>query len=401
MQPNPYTPGGRPRVFVGREEERQGIRSRLAQVIAFGEMAGPLAIVTGPRGLGKTSLLRDVADQAATEGFVTVWLVGVKRQPLLGDLAKKVRSSLERTDVLSTPRLRQRFTELGVRFHLGIASVEAKFAPDGPEPRAAAASVTDVEELLHEASNAVRDRGGAGLLLIIDELHAPLDPRSDRDSRPDPTALRDVGALMAAVQNMEAERERYPLAVIGAGLPQTKSQLTKAATFGERTHETVLTELDEFASQALLVEPARQLDVTWTDEAISAAVRRADGYPQALQLIGSAAWDEAKPERGGAIERVHVERSEKVVDLQMTSMFLARWEVATEYERRLLRAMSESGEEVVARYDIADRMGVNSRELSVARASLISKGIIESAGHGTLRFTIPGFDRFVRSRGDE
>lgn len=401
MQPNPYTPGGRPRVFVGRDRERQDLRDRLARVIAFGEMAGPLAIVTGPRGLGKTSLLRDVADQAAEDGFVVVWVVGVKRQPLLRDLAKKVHSELERADVLSTPRTRQRFTELAVRFHLGVASVEARFAPSHEEADASGASVTDVEDLLYEASNAVRGRGGAGLLVVIDELHAPLDPRSDRDRAPDPAALRDVGLLMAAVQNMEAERERYPLAIVGAGLPQTKSLLTRAATFGERTYETVLTELDEPTSQAVLVEPARTMGVSWSDDAVAAAVTRADGYPQALQLIGSAAWEEARPGRGDEISARDVERSAGAVDLQMTSMFLARWDVASEYERRMLRAIAALDGEAVARRDVADRMGVHSRDLSVARAALIAKGIIEPAGHGLLRFTIPGFDRFVRGQGAE
>ena len=85
----------------------------------------------------------------------------------------------------------------------------------------------------------------------------------------------------------------------------------------------------------------------------------------------------------------------------MGSMFGARWDVATGYERRLMRAMAELEGDVVARRDIAERMGVRSSDLGVARASLISKGIIEPAAHGSLRFTIPGFDAFVRDRGDE
>lgn len=401
MLPNPYTPGGRPRVFVGRDDERRVLRDRLARVIAFGEMAGPLTIVTGPRGLGKTSLLRDVADQAAADGFVVVWAVGVKRQPVLRDLAMKVRSALERADVLDSPHTRQRFKELGVRFHLGVASVEAKFGPAADTDASAAVALTDIEDLLFEASNAVRQRGGAGLLIVLDELHAPLDPRSGSDHSPDPAALRDVALLMNAFQNMDAERERFPLVVVGAGLPQTKSLLTRAATFGERTHETILSELDENTSQAVLVEPAGQLGVTWRDEAISAAVARADGYPQALQVIGAAAWETARPEAGGEITLSDVERSSSEVDAQMGSMFGARWDVATGYERRLMRAMAELEGDVVARRDIAERMGVRSSDLGVARASLISKGIIEPAGHGSLRFTIPGFDAFVRDRGDE
>lgn len=396
---NPYTPGGRPRVFVGRERERSEIRDRLARVIAFGEMAGPLSIVTGPRGLGKTSLLRDIADQAASDGFVVAWVAGVKRQPLLPELAARVRSALERAEVLTTPHARARFTELALRLNIGIGSVETKFAPvrsDG-----AHAGQLDVEELLHEASQAVRARGGAGLLILIDELHAPLDARTSSDPAPDPAALRDIGMLLNAVQNMEAERERFPLAVVGAGLPQTMGLLTRAATFGERTNEIVLEELDAPTSQAVLVEPARQLDVGWSDEAIAVAVGRADGYPHALQVIGSAAWEAARPEASSRIEVGDVERGWPKAEQQMASMFRARWEAATAYERRMLRAMAEIGGDAVLRRDVAQRMGVASADMSVARASLISKGIIEAAGYGRLRFTIPGFGEFVLARGDD
>lgn len=400
MLPNPYTPGGRPRVFVGRDEERTALRDRLARVIAFGEMAGPLAVVTGPRGLGKTSLLRDVADQAAQDGFVVAWSAGVKRQPVLRDTLDQVTGALERADVLSAPRTRRRIDELGVELNLGVAKVSATFGIDHDEARAPA-GLRPIEEFLHTASTAVRDRGGAGLLILIDELHAPLDPRTGRDQAPDADALRDVGLLLNAVQNMEADRERFPLAIVGAGLPQTKSLLTRAATFGERTHEIILTEFDEPTSQAVLVEPARLLGVGWDDDAIRVALARADGYPQALQLVGSAAWEAARPERGDRISRGDVERSAEAVDAQMTSMFQARWDVATGSERAFLRAMAELPGEAVARRDIAARLGVASDDLGVARSALISKGIIEPAGHGRLRFTIPGFGAYVRDRGDE
>lgn len=401
MELNPYTPGGRPRVFVGRDEERRALKRRLGAVATFGEMAGPLMIFTGPRGLGKTSLLRDAADHARAQGFVVVWVVGVKRNPVLPELVKQVMSALERADVLTVPRVRQRITELGVRLNLGVASVEAKFAPQNDARTRFSISASALEDLLHEASTAVRDRGGAGLFVVIDELHAPLDPRTPSDRTPDADVVTDIALLLNIVQNMDAERDRYPLAVVGAGLPQTKALLTQAATFGERTQERVLTEFDESTSRAVLTEPARQLGVGWTDEAVDLAVARADGYPQALQVIGAAAWEAADPEEGDAIEREDIERSSAEVDLQMLSMFEARWGVASAVERRLVLAMALMHSDVVLRGDIADHMGVSSADLSVARASLISKGVIESAGRGMLRFTMPGFAEFVRARVDE
>jgi Mn-dependent DtxR family transcriptional regulator len=50
----------------------------------------------------------------------------------------------------------------------------------------------------------------------------------------------------------------------------------------------------------------------------------------------------------------------------------------------------------VRRGDIAASLGVATEELSVARARLLDKGLVEAAGHGLLTFTIPGFAQYVR-----
>ena len=66
------------------------MRDRLARVVAYGEMMGPLALTTGPRGLGKTSLLRDVQAQAQASGFIVAWASGVRHQPFLADVVDRV-----------------------------------------------------------------------------------------------------------------------------------------------------------------------------------------------------------------------------------------------------------------------------------------------------------------------
>ena len=43
-------------------------------------------------------------------------------------------------------------------------------------------------------------------------------------------------------------------------------------------------------------------------------------------------------------------------------------------------------------------MGRDTRAISVPRDRLLDKGIIEAAGHGRLRFTLPGFADYVRSQ---
>ncbi|GGH50470.1 ATP-binding protein [Microbacterium album] len=402
MQLNPYTPSDRPRVFVGREQERTRLRDRLARVIAYGEMMGPLTIVTGPRGLGKTSLLRDVADRAASDGFVVAWSAGIKQQPFLTDVVDRVTRALQRADVgPRDSRSKRRIEELGLEVNLGIAKVSAKLgtAPGADErDRPAPALLGPLEDFLHETSTMIRQRGGAGLLVVIDELHAPLESRSAREYAPDQRAQTDAAVLLNVVQNMGAERERYPVAVVGAGLPQTKELLTRAATFGERVDEMVLSGLGPEASAAVLTEPARQLGVTWEADALEAAVAGAGGYPQALQIVGSAAWEAARPENGDAISLAHVAAGRAAAQAAMDSLFLSRWRVASETERAFLRAMASLPGASVRRGAIAAQLGVPTESLGVTRQSLINKGLIEAPAHGRLRFTIPGFSEFVRTQ---
>jgi transposase-like protein len=267
------------------------LRERLARVIAYGEMMGPLTVVTGPRGLGKTSLLRDVADQAASDGFVVCWTVGLKRKPFLDELLGQVARAMARTDSVPTPASRRHLEELAVQLNVGLVKVEARANPSGPGPAALdRRSVGQVEEFLGEAARLIRAGGGAGLLVMIDELHAPLEPASDRDSSQDQEAVNDAAVLLNAVQDMAAEKERFPLGVVGAGLPQTKTLLTRVATFAERTREIALPKLDGATSRALLTEPAGPFGVAWSGDALNWAIRQGDGYPQSLQIELVGVW---------------------------------------------------------------------------------------------------------------
>lgn len=390
MLPNPYTPGEVPRVLAGRRQQSERIRAYTARIATYGEMGGPLLVFQGPRGVGKTSLLRDAQRDAEEHGFVTAWTACRRGAGFLGDLVDRVPRAVEDADVVPrSERTPWRMTLDRVAVQIGVpAGVKVEAAASRTSSPSPSDSVRQsaFEDLLHDTSNRVRRRGGAGLLLFVDELHAP---RAD-----------DVAVLLNAVQNLSARREDNPLAVIGAGLPSTPAVLTSAATFGERSAFVTLPRLDRDAAHEAVVRPAGQLDVAWTDAAVDAVIAEAQGFPYLLQVLAHATWDAVRPVAGARLDLVAARAGFDRADDQLAAMYAARWEAATELERRMMAAMARIGGAVVARSAVAAALGRPTRSLSVPRSRLIEKGIVEPAGHGELRFTIPGFDRWVRETVD-
>jgi hypothetical protein len=386
--PNPYTPGQVPRVLAGRSVELGRIRDVMSRVATFGELGGPLLVFHAPRGIGKTSLLRTAQRQAAEVGFVTAWVACSRERPFLPELVRVVERSLRRAEVFtegSDGGWRARLDRISLEIGLPGAKVSADVARRDPPPdMALVAPISALEDLLHEAAVACRRRGGAGLLVFLDELHA--------------ASADDMATLLNALQNLDGEREDNPLAVVTAGLPVTPEALTRAATFGERSAFVALDVLSDEDAAAALTVPAAALDVAWTDDAVARLVDEARGHPYFLQLAGSATWNAAAPAAGAAIDLDDVAAGVPEATEQLTAMYRARWRAATRAEQAFLAAMAAARTDNVTRAQIAAALGVDSRSISAPRERLIEKGVIEPVGHGLVRFTLPGFAAYVRDQ---
>jgi AAA ATPase domain len=388
--PDPYTPGQVPRVLAGRVVEQARIRDQLARVSTFGELGGPLLVFHAPRGLGKTSLLRTAQRQATELGFVSVWVACSREQSFLAELVRGVERSLERAEIVpagARRRWKARLDKVGLEFGLPGVKVRADLGNAGApasQPPTGNAPIAALEDLLHDAARLVRDRGGAGLLVFLDELHA--------------ASAHDMALLLNTLQNLDGEREQNPLAVVSAGLPVTPEALTRAATFGERSAFVPLDLLSSTDARSAITAPAEALGVTWSAAALDAVVGEARGHPYLLQLLGSATWRAVAPEEGRTVSIADVRLGIPEASAQLDAMYSARWGAATPREQEFLRAMAAAGDGNVSRAQIAGTLGVSSQAISVPRERLIEKGVIEPVGHGLVRFTLPGFGDYVRER---
>ena len=397
--PNPYTPGQTPRFLAGRERELTRIKDRLGRVATFGEFGGPLLTFLGPRGVGKTSLLRAAQHEALGVGFISVWVSAAKSTSLLDELAAQTRRTLGNIDSISDAAKsswettsRRLTAEVGA--HLGpLRAGYSRQANQVREPTAYA-PIASLQELLTTTARLVTSGDhptlrSPGIVLFLDELHA--------------SPIPDLAILLNALQNMADDVEAVPLAVCGAGLPSVPASLTRAATFGERTLFANLSILEPADAAAALTEPARALGVEWSPSAIELTLKASRGYPYMLQLVGSAAWDSARPDSETVIEVEDLHAGAGLVTDQLSAVYDARWRSATDNEQELMMAMANhpDGDGSVLRSDIASALGKSSRALSVPRTRLIEKGIIDSPNHGYLTFTFPGFAQYLRVRNSE
>ena len=279
--PNPYTPGQVPRILAGRREELGRIRDQVGRVATYGELGGPLLVFHAPRGLGKTSLLRAAQRETAELGIVSVWVscvrghagaarAGRRRRPQ--PRARRGGAARARPAPAGAPGWSGSGVELGVPGLKVSADLRSDApAPDPPDrarsPRSRTCSTTP--------RRLVRERGGAGLLVLVDELHAA-------------AARRAVAAPQRRCRTSTAQREENPLAVVTAGLPVTPEAITRAATFGERSSFVALDLLADADARSAVTAPAEALGVSWTGPALDAVVAESGGYPYFLQLLGSA-----------------------------------------------------------------------------------------------------------------
>lgn len=385
---SPYNPGfgARPAVLVGREVQLARVEAMLARVRNAGEASPAHLVFTGARGLGKTVTLSVAGERATDRAFMTAAVamdpVSDNVQMLAAAVAEAVAPLQGRHAAASSvwTRLKERLSALSIELNAGVVRV----ASDAPVRAAAPAVQRQVlAALLIDAAQLARDAHGTGLVLLIDELQeAPYD---------------DLVVLANAIQDA-AKTARVPLCVVAAGLPQTPDLVMAAASFTERFDFRVLGRLDEVDAERALLEPALAVGVRWEPAAAEEVLHAAGGSPYLIQYIGDETWTYANPGDGSSIALVSVIAAlEEVRGNLEAGMFRGRWSKTTPAERAVIVAIAQAADErgVATTPAVSGLLDANAARWSMARQSLVDKGLVEATGRGRLRFTMPGFAAFV------
>ena len=383
IQPNPYTPGAgdRLRALVGRSDQlalAESVRSQLEAGYAANSL-----IYVGLRGIGKTVLLKEIADRLARAGWYVPYLElrrGLAVDVALGAVADRFAAQL-RPGAKLTRRVRQLLRRGG---GLQVLGSGATVASNRPVP-----AYDDLAKVLATLSEAAHE-DGLGVALIVDELQA--------------ISLASLGALVHVAQNL---RDRLPFAFIGAGLPHLPSYIAKAATYTERFRYEPTDNLHDQEARAAVLEPAAAEGVGWDDDALAKVVavaggihtsssstrsrpgRRQHAPVPSRRSLSRTSW-QANPSRNARSKLESTALASKArrrPSGRTCSPCLISWTLkATEYVPATSLGCSI----------------VNSLRSRPRRDALIRKGIVHAPEHGLLAFSIPGFEQYiVRRRSDE
>ena len=271
---NPFTPGvGRLPSYMGhRPEIEQPLLETLTR-LRSGEPDNHLACLYGPRGNGKTVLLRWLGKQAnrEDEGLPIAYVRLIPEHLESSErLCRQVVKTLE-----GTPRL---LDHVSVDVETGIPGLfTLRLGDSGRED-----PILGLSDWLEQDRHPV--------LFAVDEAHEA-----------DPATL---GRFLNAAQ---LAGERRPVAAVLAGTPGLQDTLRSSrASFWDRGRNLAVGLLPEPEAQDALRQPFLENDLSVDDGAIATLAREANDYPYFLQLYGEAAWDIMKASGSRRLESEHV-----------------------------------------------------------------------------------------------
>ena len=364
---NPFRPGaGRmPPLLAGRDAELAAAERRLAD-LAGGYVPSQGLFFYGPRGNGKTALLRHIASRCREHGL--------RAEELSGD------ALLDREMLLAV--LQQRAGTAGRRL-TGVQVGPLGATTQAPAP------TTDAFALL----SGWVDASPAPLVLLMDEIQT-IDPVAGQ-------------VLFGAIQRGAGEDQ--PLLLVAAGTPGAPSRLRQCGTFMERAFERYrIGRLAGEAANRALAEPAETAGRPMSARAQERLREESQHYPYFVQILGSAAWDAAE---AAGEEMISAEAARAGMDA-------ARPHIADFYGERLLEAeergladtlgplaslFAERGPQVRdaalrdSLEELARTAGSGGTWTSL-RSALLELGLLWEASPGVWEIGVPSFARYILDR---
>ena len=355
---NPFTPtfGRIPFALAGRDDLIDDVMGGLANQPGDPNRS---TLFYGPRGCGKTVLMRAIAREAAEQGWVCVNVTAER-----GMLDKLVMLARANARHLLAPREASTVTSLQV----GPIGLSREVRREDEPWWFQLARI--VEELNSQ---------GIGLLVTIDEVGPDCD---------------DLIEFISTYQNFVSEER--DVALLMAGLPGRVSDLLldKNVSFVRRAFHRPLKPIGAGDVEHALRETIVQYGGTITPDALARAAHATQGFAYAIQLIGFYLWMFGAPDFSFGMADVE-QAITLMKDAMASSVIIPTLRELTPREVEYLDAMAPD-DAPSQTSEIARRMGISMTNASNLRRRLIAFGAIREVRMGRVEFDIPLLRDFLR-----
>ena len=399
---SPFAPGAgkEPPAFVGRDKD----------LATFDEMLDDLhgnsrnLTVLGLRGVGKTVVMRHFVQHAKDAG-----VVAVKRE-LIGTITKQ--EQFERVMLTDAEKA---LRELSVAHRVGqrvgdavkvaLASVQAsvQFALDPtasvsvgihPDITTKTAPFEDRLTALFTKMGEIAAKTERGVVFMYDEGQLTRVRKSPQEST--------LAQLLHAISQVQSEN--LPVGLVLIGLPPLAGIIKAAKSNSERLviDDVIIGNLSKEAAVAALEKPAADSGLPFQRGLAAQVAEECDYYPYFLQMYGDQAWRTAQRAGASRITPRHYLESRALTQERLDRTFYeARFSDRSQgLERAVLSAIGEGSKEGAQTQEViamllekglvTDRAVVDN-----AIAKLVEEDVVYREGYGELRFTAPGFGKFL------
>jgi len=381
---NPYTPGAGlvPNYLAGRDKAIEEAKEVISYV-AHGYPTRSI-IYYGLRGVGKTVLLNKIEDIASENGVLYEHIEVSERSSF------KISISLHIQKLIKQMSVKEKAKSYAQKAMSVLKAFKITYSPEGEislglsEDVAAAVGVSDTGNFANDLTELFVSMGTlaksseSSVCLFIDEIQYLKDDEFE--------------ALITAIHRIN--QKGLPVTLFAAGLPKIAKIAGDIKSYAERLFSFIsIDSLNSEAAKLALIEPAKKIGITFTDEAIDKILSVTEGYPYFLQEYGKQVWAFIKDDN---IDITSVQESYPIFEKSLDdSFFKVRYDRATPKEKEFMLAMVKCGELPCTIAQIANKMNTNVKSISPLRAQLIYKGFIYATSYGEVDFTVPQFNKYL------
>jgi hypothetical protein len=352
--------GYKPQYFVGRTKEIADFVESLAMASGHPNRA---TLFIGQRGMGKTVLLLELAEQAKEAGFIVVRTVASEH--MLEEIIEGIQIDGQR--YMESRKSPIKSVSAGAfGFSVGLT-----FTDDIQKNYGFRTKLSLLCEALAKRKK--------GVLFLIDEVQAN---------------TAEVREFATTYQHLVGDGMNVAVAM--AGLPNAISGILndKILTFLNRAHKANLEPLSITDVSACFIKAFRDFGIEYDSSTLDMAARATDGYPYLFQLIGYNMLKLLEGESKLTMTTVELAVTNSKRTLA-SDVFLPCLNPLSAEDRRFLKAMAEDDEESRVA-DIRERLHVGKTHVQTYRKRLMEAGVIHSSSRGTLAFSLPYIGQYLR-----